>query len=144
MNFFPDNRHIATITFNHSRICVWDILTGEQLSTSPIHKEIRCVALSPVGDQFAIGYYDCTIGLWNVTSDGEHGMPSHRYWQYQLIDGIVTLAFSPDGYRIRNWTTVYIFGIAIRECKSANHCEGMTRPSNAWHFVCTGHSSLQA
>ena len=95
VTFFPDNIRIASCSRSDIRVYVWDAMSGGQLSTSAVHANVCCIALSPSGEQLAVGYDDLTIGLWNVTQLNQDVPPSQM-----PNDCIITLSFSPDGDRI--------------------------------------------
>jgi WD40 repeat protein len=63
------------------------------------------MALSPNGEQFAVGYYDTTIGLWNVTS-------SVPFKPQTFTNNISRLAFSPDGDQVAS-TSEQDYAISI-------------------------------
>jgi WD40 repeat protein len=63
--FFPDGRHIFAIS--SYIIGIWQI-SGTMIWASDDQKMMNCMALSPNGEQFVIGYFDGTVALWNTTS----------------------------------------------------------------------------
>jgi WD40 repeat protein len=65
MAFFPDGRHIIAI--DGYIISIWQV-SGTMIWASDPQKMMKCVALSPNGEQFVIGYFDGTVALWNTTS----------------------------------------------------------------------------
>jgi WD40 repeat protein len=90
--FFPDGRHIIVIT--SFRISTWDVISGTTIWVSDRQKEINCMALSPNGEQFVIGYRDGTVGLWDATS------LSRDFLDQGPQNPTTAISFSPDGRQI--------------------------------------------
>jgi WD40 repeat protein len=90
--FFPDGRHIIAIS--PDRIYTWDVTSGTMMWVSNQQKLMNCIALSPNGEQFVIGYEDGTVALWDATSLSrdfpDQGPQIH----------ITAILFSPDGRQI--------------------------------------------
>jgi WD40 repeat protein len=87
--FFPDGRHIIAISY--SEISTWDVIFGTMIWVSDQQKGINCMALSPNGEQFVIGYRDGTVGLWDATSLSRD-FPDQGPQNHTTI-----ISFSPDG-----------------------------------------------
>jgi WD40 repeat protein len=93
VTFSPDGRHIAAITSD--RICTWDVTSGMQSFVSAVQRAMNCMALSPNGERYAIGYVDGSVGLWDATLPDEcvPKLETHS-------TNVVAMTFSPDGERI--------------------------------------------
>jgi WD40 repeat protein len=106
--FFPDGRHIIAIS--HYRISTWDVISGTTIWVSDEQKWMNCMALSPNGEQFVIGYEDGTVALWDATSlsgdfpDQGPGIPAGK---------VSAISFSPDGRQIASFysgdTSIHIW-----------------------------------
>lgn len=89
--FSPDGRILAA-GFSDNRVRLWDVDTGQQLSTLEGHTGwVRSVAFSPDGRTLASGSYDSTIRLWVLDTEQQvRTLEGHRGW-------VSSVAFSPDG-----------------------------------------------
>jgi WD40 repeat protein len=90
----PNGVHVAVVS--GSSIQIWDISTGEKVSTlnlkgNPNTVQVRAVAYSPDGTRIVSGSLDRTVRVWDVAA-GEEIMVlgGHTQW-------INTVAYSPDG-----------------------------------------------
>ena len=89
---------LAAYRMQHTSALASRLLSLENtpLATSiPIgHGPIRSVAVSPRSHTLAVGSYDGTIELWNVTDSSEPRLESTLHY---LTSSITTVAFSADG-----------------------------------------------
>jgi WD40 repeat protein len=93
--FFPDGRHIIATSFD--RIGIWDVISGTTIWVSDRQKWMNCIALSPNGEQFVIGYEDGTVALWDATSlSGDFSDQRPQIHKRELA----AISFSPDGRQI--------------------------------------------
>lgn len=69
--YFPDGRHVATASFDHS-VRIWDTLTGRQVQRIPAqtNRPISCLSLSLDGSRLAIGSFDQTIEVFDMRYPG--------------------------------------------------------------------------
>ena len=89
MAISQDGRILASCGANKDWIRVWEVATGEEIST--IDRQARAVALSPDGQTLASASYS-GIELWDVEAGNQVASMSG-----QGATGIESLAFSPDG-----------------------------------------------
>jgi WD40 repeat protein/DNA-binding CsgD family transcriptional regulator/DNA polymerase III delta prime subunit len=89
--FSPDGSLLATGDTDY-KIRLWDVATGEQLSTWQGHEDwIRAIAFSPDGRTLASGSEDRTVRLWEITtSQCLTTLQGHQDW-------VRSVAFSPNG-----------------------------------------------
>ena len=67
MAFSPDGKTVLTGSDDHSAR-LWDVSTGERLTTFPHEDVVRAVAFSPDGKTILTGSDDKAARLWNVTT----------------------------------------------------------------------------
>jgi WD40 repeat protein/DNA-binding SARP family transcriptional activator/serine/threonine protein kinase len=95
--FDPSGKRLATSSFEQGRAEIWDVATGEQLTTLVGHAGgVGDVSWHPDAgvDQLATASADGTVRLW----DGATGVP--RLVLRGHTSPIWQVAFSPDGSRI--------------------------------------------
>jgi WD40 repeat protein len=92
--FFPDSRCIATMSMTDNIVRIWDVTSGIQISSVTMHEGGCCMAISPSGDRFAIGFGRRTICVLNTTyHDYATSLEAEKYR--------ITASFShPNGERV--------------------------------------------
>jgi WD40 repeat protein len=93
--FFPDGRHIIAISYY--QIGTWDVISGTTIWVFDRQKRMCCIALSPNGEQFVIGYLDGMVALWDATSLSSD-FPDQRPQNLEKL--CRAISFSPDGRQI--------------------------------------------
>jgi WD40 repeat protein len=110
LQFSPDGKTLASAGYNmrdHSGrgrgdlfwpapvIILWDVATGEKLKTIPgAEIGVKSVDFSPEGDRLAMGCFDGTIRIWDLTQDKELRVLRETKGEAGQVRHV---AFSPSG-----------------------------------------------
>ena len=96
--FRPDGRQLAT--WSETNLFLWDAVSG-RLRAGPfgLASPIRCVQFSRAGRYLGVGCADiqlnrCSARIWETMTGTVIGKP------LQHGDGVLSIAFSPDGNRV--------------------------------------------
>ena len=86
---------IASGSWDHSSVWVWDAKTGEQLRELQGHTEkVYSVAFSPDSNQIVSGSHDQSVRVWDAkTGEQLRELQGHT-------NNVYSVAFSPDGSQI--------------------------------------------
>ncbi|KAJ7091064.1 WD40-repeat-containing domain protein [Mycena epipterygia] len=92
--FSPDGLR-AISGSDDKTVCIWDVVTGEQLHKLEGHKHyVISVSFSPDGLRAISGSTDETVCIWDVlTGEQLHRLEGHKEW-------VKSVSFSPDGLHI--------------------------------------------
>ncbi|MBD2504474.1 WD40 repeat domain-containing protein [Anabaena azotica] len=93
-SFSSDSQTLFATNASQSGIQSWNLQTGKRTGNFEAKSSINAVAISPDGNNLAVGIRDNAIKLWNV---------SNGQLIYNLIGHtgeVKTVAFSPDGKQI--------------------------------------------
>ncbi|MDQ3586695.1 MAG: hypothetical protein M3407_13070, partial [Acidobacteriota bacterium] len=115
--FSPDNRLLATTTFNSNAVKLWETATGRELRTLAssanagagylnILTGVSAVAFSADSRLLATGGRDNSLTLWDVTNGRElrtfdaQAAAAANNLAALAGTGVTALAFTPDGQRL--------------------------------------------
>jgi WD40 repeat protein len=88
--FRPDGKRLLTGD-DDAKIFVWDVATGEAVTTWKADKQVSCLAYSPDGRRVASSGSDFNITLWDdATGERVSKLTGH-------VSLVLEVAFSPDG-----------------------------------------------
>ena len=90
VGFLGNTKLLVCVTQKGERVELWDSRTGQRMSSAVCPSEAACLAVSPTG-QLALGHEDGSITFWDAK------LKMVREPIRGHADGIMTLAFSPDG-----------------------------------------------
>jgi WD40 repeat protein len=84
---------------------MWNVASGTLVATFECQTAVRSVTFSPVGNLFAAGLADGTVGIWGATPDSSNkSSGNHVSWNRTATlpptGDVNTIAFSPDGLRL--------------------------------------------
>ncbi|AUS99286.1 serine/threonine protein kinase [Nostoc sp. CENA543] len=106
--FSPDGRTIASGSSDET-IKIWNLATGQEISTLNGHSDSVKVAFSPDGRNIASGSSDKTIKIWNLATGQEiRTLNGHSH-------SVRSVAISPDGRTLASGSldkTIKIWNIA--------------------------------
>ncbi|XCN75315.1 MAG: trypsin-like peptidase domain-containing protein [Candidatus Electrothrix aestuarii] len=108
----PDNTRIVSVS-SEGTMRLWDIKTGRELATLEGNANgIISVDFSPDGSRIVFAFRDGTIRIWNINTGKELNIPERIRTRdittgkelnipERIDDDIISVAFTPDGGRIR-------------------------------------------
>jgi len=98
IHFAPDGKKLAVASYQHQRVQIHDVETGELMQKWSEPSGPWGVAWHPDGQMVAVWSNDFRIRLWNAVTGSEHSA-----WQGHVTSSVIYAEFDASGDRLMTW-----------------------------------------